>query len=643
MKHINSPAQFLASPSRIFVLLTTLYGILLMPGRGSAIANDLDPARQTPRSAQEAVTITLGAAADTYLDLGHPTIAQGTSPYLWLHNNCAWPLLLRFDLSGIPKTARILNATLSLYADQHSSWKETIDPFIMPVTTPWDEVSATWLTASGATRWQSKGGDYDYFTFSFFDNAILYDKTNTWHTADITNLTQFWVDGSRPNYGMMIDEIKQGSSKAHRFVSREGPEELRPNLKVTYVDQGAMQPADSFLHPGIAARADSHVYQHLGQNFEMLLADLDELGAKTFWPIPDNIGTQNDAYVNAFLARGIDPVVTISLNRYTVDGIRQKARELAAHYKGRVKWYNAHGEINNAWYDSKEKDMGVSPQAITEKIKALSEGVKSEDPEAKVAFAQLGSLKPEEYLKECVKYGLAKHTDAWGSGFSYGAARSFGDWRMNLVWARLASRRMRWALAEGLKEGHVINYQEEGMMRVDEADQENIAQAKVIAWKTVMDQQMGSLPNEWYKLYDPSPENYQLVSDDFKTKYRGFYAIKYLNRYLNPREYVPSYMGIMADPPGFFKFAFKKSNEDVILVVWDARKAPTNSFDSGTFVELAILDYGLVPQSVIDPITGEVVDPAPPYRVVDGKVIIKVEIVDYPRLIQLKPKPRHTD
>jgi len=547
-------------------------------------------------------------------------------------------MLLRFDLTVLPKTARIITATLSLYADQHSSWKESIDPFIMPVTTPWDEGSATWQTASGTTRWHSPGGDYDYFTFSFFDNAILYDKTNTWHTADITNLTQFWGDGSLLNYGMMIDEVKHGSSKAHRFVSREGPEEHRPKLTITYENQGVMKPVDSFLHPEIAARADSHIYQHLGQNFEVLMDDLNELGAKTFWPIPEDISSQNDTYVNALLARGIDPVVVISLTRYTVDGIRQKARELAAHYKGRVKWYNAHGEVNNTWYDSRETNMAVSPQAITEKVKMIYEGIKSEDPDAKISLAQLGSLRPEEYLKECVKYGLAKYTDAWGNGFSYGAARSFGDWRMNMVWARLASRRMKWALAEGLKEGHVINYQEEGMMRVDERDPQNIAQAKVIAWKTVMDQQMGSLPNEWYKLYDPSPENYQLVSDDFKTKYRGFYALTYLNRYLNPQEYKPSYMGITADPPGFFKFAFKKSNDDVILVVWNARKAPTNSFDLGTSVDVTILDYGLVPQAVIDPITGEKVDPNPPYRVVDGKVTTRVEIKDYPRLIQYKPR-----
>ncbi len=543
---------------------------------------------------------------------------------------------MKFDLSSVPSTAMIIKAELNLYADLHKSFEETIDPYIMPVLAYWTENDVTWNTTDGSTAWNNPGGDFDYWQLCFFYDPIEYYEINQWHTADITSFVQYWVDGSLPNNGLIISTLWWGSSKSHRFISSEGTEEFRPKLEITYVDDGMLRPPDSFLDPEIIRRSDSHVYQHLDQDMTMTLNDVQEIGGRIFW-VSGRIDSKIDSWVDECRSRGMTVVMTISFRSYSADELYEQSKALAAHFKGRVQWYNAHGEVNNKWYSS--HDPKYSPEAIVEKVKAIHDGVKSEDPNAKVSLAQLGSGSPERYIEACVEYGLANWTRMWGYGIWQGGPDSpIPDYKRSYMrnW-----RLIQLARKEGNKVGHPISVQQEGMTR---DIQGHIYQAKIIARKTVLNQYIGMLPHEWYKLYNPSGENFQLVSDDFQTKYEGFYTLKYLNQYLNPSKYPPIHMGIITTPANFYKFAFKASDTDVVLALWEARQSglnsyvpPTNAFDPGTNADVTFLDYGLSPVQIVDPITGEIIDPAPDYSAKGGKVTIRnVEIRDYPRLIILE-------
>lgn len=582
-----------------------------------------------PLEKAEGVTVTLQDCEDTYINAKSPESNYGNSVSFWLNDADNKRPLLKFDLSSIPRTAHITKAELSLYAALHDGHQDSLDPFIMPVLESWTEDGATWNTRDGTIPWSAAGGYFDSLEFCFFPSAMSPNLVNVWYIANIISLLQYWVDGSLPNYGVLLSAFRTGSSTRYRFVSSEVPEYFRPKLEIIYTDNGTLTLPDTLVHPEIIRRADSHVYQHIDQDRAMTLNDMEELGAKVFW-VPNKSLNFDwlDPWIDDACSRGMTVIFTIPLSK-SVDGVYEHAKTTAAHFKGRVQWYNAHGEVNNTWYQAHLEEY--SPEVITGKVKAIYDAVKSEDPDAKICLAQLGTVKPMEYIQECLEYGLANSTEMWGYGQAFNVHQSI-DY-MDLY--RYNSRFVRLAQEKGAEVGHTISVQMEGMISL--SDTGTIQQAKKIARKTLLSQYIGMLPNEWYKLYDPSTENYQIVSDDYQTKYEGFYALKYLNQYLDPSRYAPIHMGIMTNPTNFYKFAFKASNTDVVLALWDANKAPTNSFDPGTNADVTFLDYGLSPVQIVDPISGEVVDSAPAYTAEVGKVTIKnVEIRDYPRLIILK-------
>lgn len=579
-------------------------------------------------------TVILQDCEDTYIYSPQPTGNYGSEPYFWLNHADKRRPLLKFDLSFIPSTAKIIKAELRLYADAHASFEDPIDPFIMPLLESWTENGATWNTRDGTTPWTQAGGYFDEWTLNFFYKPIEYYEINQWHTADITSLVQSWVNSSLPNHGMIISQLTTGSNKRHRFISREGEDpSLRPKLEITYTDNGSLTLPDTFVHPDIIRRADSHVFQHLNQDMTMTFNDMQEIGGRYFYLVADAFNfAHNDSWIDEALARGMTVILDVYAYQYIVGKTYQEIYDvgaaLAEHYKGRVSWYETSSEINNKWYSYSKPEH--SPEQFTAGMHALYDGVKSKDPNAKIGTFKLGSTNPWRYIEACVEYGLANWTEMWGYGVWHGGPDSrIPDDRKNNYLRNW--RLVHLARKEGDKVGHPISVQQEGMTK---DTQGRIYQAKIIARKTVLNQYIGMLPHEWYKLYDPSHENFQLVSDDFQTKYEGFYTLKYLNQHLNPSKYPPVHMGIMTTPAHFYKFAFKASDTEVVLALWDARKPPTNSFDPGTKVDVTFLDYGLSPVKIVDPISGEVVDSSPDYTAKAGKVTIQnVEMVDYPRLI----------
>jgi hypothetical protein len=66
--------------------------------------------------------------------------------------------LIRFDLSEIPSTATIIDATLSLWVQGERS-DNARNLRVYSVTTAWNEWNADWNYATGTTPWTTPGGD----------------------------------------------------------------------------------------------------------------------------------------------------------------------------------------------------------------------------------------------------------------------------------------------------------------------------------------------------------------------------------------------------------------------------------------------------------------------------------------------------
>jgi uncharacterized repeat protein (TIGR01451 family) len=169
-----------------------------------------------------------------------------------------------------------------------------------------------------------------------------------------------------------------------------------------------------------------------------------------------------------------------------------------------------------------------------------------------------------------------------------------------------------------------------------------VKSGKAIARQVIVDQAIGAVPTQIYKLYDTSVQNYQVVSDDLLTRYEGYYAMKYLNQYLPRTKYAPVNIPIRTvsnneDSKTTAKFAFKSSNSDIVVAVW-RNNDMGNAIDpltTGQTIEVSLPDYGVLPQYIIDTITGDV-GPAPSFTQTNGKLTLQnLKITDHPRLIRL--------
>ena len=598
---------------------------------------------------------------DTYLDRNEPTTPMGGLGYLWqdaADTYCSGSgfsarAIIRFDLSIIPATAHLLSASLYLYGDSHRSYHGSAAPtdcFFTPITRPWSELEATWQQAAPGEPWNRTAGDPDDAPECFFDEPVQVTDIGVWARADVTRFVQSWVDGSLPNYGMVGVTWGQGQDeRAHRFRSSQWPDPaFRPYLEITYEDPGVVSLPPSYIDPALTARADSHVYQHLeDQPLGIALSDMVELGARYVYtgygvdlhdgePVADQLLTyiptaQDDEQIAAIVDRGLIPVFRLGITRNggepTVQDVYEVSRWYAARYAGEVHWFGYHGEFNNGWYYY--GTTSCSPEHVTGRTVAAAQGVREVDPDNKMMLTQLGCMYPYEYIEECLPYGLAEATDQWGYGTGVGYC-GHDRW----YWPRDLHRWVILAAREAARVGHPISCQREGMINVDESAPTHRVQGKMVARKTVTDFVAGMVPSEWYKLYDHSPENFQIVADDLVTRYEAFYVLKNLNTYLDPGRWSGVYCGISMDQP-YQRFAFRDDDGSLMMALWDGGGPVGEDLVAPMLTQVTCLDYGHVYADLVDPMSGAVTPIS--FVSASGRLTFSdIPVVDYPVLLRLR-------
>ncbi len=163
---------------------------------------------------------------DTYIDQNKPTTALGTEDKFKVRPDNAADLrgLLRFDLNDIPAEAQVTSARLFIY--ELTTKAEQI-MYIYRVTGDWSESITTWNTP-----WINPGGDFDGSTAYAL---LIPNQKDCSISLDITSLVQLWVDGTYPNYGVLL--YSRGQNHIIDFASKEDSAhpERAPRLEVTYI------------------------------------------------------------------------------------------------------------------------------------------------------------------------------------------------------------------------------------------------------------------------------------------------------------------------------------------------------------------------------------------------------------------------
>jgi hypothetical protein len=174
---------------------------------------------------------------DTYLSSFHPSLAFGTSPFIYDHRANNYVGLFRFAIfqsegGPIPDGAIIQSATLSLYKESAYSMTYAVHRLVRD----WSEAAATWQQALPGQPWAvpgAAGSGTDYAAVADAQGSVGYDPG--WLQFDVTTGIR-QMSAGQPNRGWKLVPISGYLNSLKRFHSRDSQvaPALRPKLTVSY-------------------------------------------------------------------------------------------------------------------------------------------------------------------------------------------------------------------------------------------------------------------------------------------------------------------------------------------------------------------------------------------------------------------------
>ena len=169
-------------------------------------------------------SITIYSSADNTIDQYGSTTNRGACDRVYITGGTGTVQrgLYKFDLSSLPASAIITSGTLYLYRILGFG---SGNVNVHRLTSDWTEGSATcvgidgvvsnWTQRANSTNWSSAGGDYNSAIEATKNVPVTTYTTNSW---DIQSLIQGWVNGTYPNYGLIVKQADESSSERNAFV-----------------------------------------------------------------------------------------------------------------------------------------------------------------------------------------------------------------------------------------------------------------------------------------------------------------------------------------------------------------------------------------------------------------------------------------
>jgi len=174
-------------------------------------------------------------AEDTYISSWDRFANYAAQPILAIRTRDVMAILLRFDVSSIPRGSKVQEATLSLYLKSRTN-PNPMTLNVYRLLRPWTAGEATWTQARDGEPWARPGADA-----ARKDRALIVDDAQpapdprNWVNLRVTDAVQSWVNDPASNYGLLVKGIGPAHVR-YEFASAEAPEvKLRPRLRVVYV------------------------------------------------------------------------------------------------------------------------------------------------------------------------------------------------------------------------------------------------------------------------------------------------------------------------------------------------------------------------------------------------------------------------
>lgn len=198
-----------------------------------------------------------GATKDCALTSDTPALSYCSDHGLWVgwsgdHDHRS---VIKWDVSAIPQDALILAGDAGVY-QSHSM--VTVDKTLAlhRVTRDWTN-GASWNTYDGTHAWTTPGGDYDPSPVATQVDPAWNDGWVDWYP---TGLVQHWVDGSLPNYGVLIKDDGTHTTGEEDFGATEaGDPVTAPELDIVWTTRGGTPDASTFESRSIDAKTNAAV------------------------------------------------------------------------------------------------------------------------------------------------------------------------------------------------------------------------------------------------------------------------------------------------------------------------------------------------------------------------------------------------
>jgi hypothetical protein len=170
---------------------------------------------------------------DTYLNRWEQSASYPDDELLLVRSHDVKAVLVRFDMSLLPREAVIAEATLALYV-LNSSNNNPVSVAVHNVKRPWNSTTSTWLRASEGEEWEEAGCNGPGDRYLTHEDVQDLTATETWYEWDVTRLAQTWINEPDLNHGVVLKgtAVPHVEYRLHASDSRQT--ELRPRLELRY-------------------------------------------------------------------------------------------------------------------------------------------------------------------------------------------------------------------------------------------------------------------------------------------------------------------------------------------------------------------------------------------------------------------------
>ncbi|MCK5321105.1 DNRLRE domain-containing protein [Candidatus Pacearchaeota archaeon] len=144
--------------------------------------------------------------------------------------------LLQFNISSIPQTDTVLNATIQVYLETATGFSNiTVKAYRL--TSEWIEAEASWNNRTNSFSWSSIGGDYDS---TELDSQVFLNSSGNYYNFTITETARNWVNGSYNNYGIILIASNASAGNFSKISSSDSATlSQRPEIIIEHVANAA--------------------------------------------------------------------------------------------------------------------------------------------------------------------------------------------------------------------------------------------------------------------------------------------------------------------------------------------------------------------------------------------------------------------